>query len=98
MRNAAIYLEAGQCCHISRHICILGWTLCRVQGEHQRSWDMGTGYLVLNGWGIYHLMGGAFMAFGWGIYNLMCGAFMVYWVGHLSLNGQNIYHLMSRAL
>ena len=32
------------------------------------NWDMGMGYLWLNGWGIYHLMGGAFMA---------------YWVGHL---------------
>ena len=31
-------------------------------------WDMGMGYLWLNGWGIYHLMGRAFMA---------------YWVGHL---------------
>jgi len=30
------------------------------------------GYLWLNGWGIYHLMGGAFMA---------------YWVEHLWLNG-----------
>ena len=26
------------------------------------NWDMGMGYLWLNGWGIYHLMGGAFMA------------------------------------
>jgi len=32
------------------------------------NWDMEMGYLWLNGWGIYHLMGGAFMA---------------YWVGHL---------------
>ena len=34
----------------------------------KHNWDMGMGYLWLNGWGIYHLMGGAFMA---------------YWVGHL---------------
>ena len=34
----------------------------------KHNWDMGMGYLWFNGWGIYHLMGGAFMA---------------YWVGHL---------------
>ena len=34
----------------------------------KHNWDLGMGYLWLNGWGIYHLMGGAFMA---------------YWVGHL---------------
>ena len=34
----------------------------------KHNWDMGMGYLWLNGVGIYHLMGGAFMA---------------YWVGHL---------------
>ena len=34
----------------------------------KHNWDMKMGYLWLNGWGIYHLMGGAFMA---------------YWVGHL---------------
>ena len=34
----------------------------------KHNWDMGMGYLWLNGWGIYHLTGGAFMA---------------YWVGHL---------------
>ena len=34
----------------------------------KHNWDMGMGYLWLNGWGIYHLIGGAFMA---------------YWVGHL---------------
>ena len=34
----------------------------------KNNWDMGMGYLWLNGWGIYQLMGGAFMA---------------YWVGHL---------------
>ena len=34
----------------------------------KHNWDMGMGYLWLNGWGIYHLMGGAFMGF---------------WVGHL---------------
>ena len=28
----------------------------------KHNWDMGMGYLWLNGWGIYHLMGGAFMA------------------------------------
>ena len=25
----------------------------------KHNWDMGMGYLWLNGWGIYHLMGGA---------------------------------------
>jgi len=39
----------------------------------KHNWDMGMWYLWLNGWGIYHLMGGAFMA---------------YWVGHSSLNGR----------
>ena len=34
----------------------------------KHNWDMGMGYLWLNGWGTYQLMGGAFMA---------C------WVGHL---------------
>ena len=38
----------------------------------KHNWDMGMGYLWLNGWGIYHLMGGAFMA---------------YWVGHLLMEG-----------
>ena len=42
----------------------------------KHNWDRGMGYLWLNGWGIYHLMGGAFMA---------------YWVGHLWLNGWGIY-------
>ena len=28
----------------------------------KHNWDIGMGYLWLNGWGIYHLMGGAFMA------------------------------------
>ena len=28
----------------------------------KHNWDMGMGYSWLNGWGIYHLMGGAFMA------------------------------------
>ena len=28
----------------------------------KHNWDMGMGYLWLNGWGIYHLMGRAFMA------------------------------------
>ena len=27
----------------------------------KHNWDMGMRYLWLNGWGIYHLMGGAFM-------------------------------------
>ena len=27
----------------------------------KHNWDMGMEYLWLNGWGIYHLMGGAFM-------------------------------------
>ena len=33
----------------------------------------------------------------WGIYGLMGGAFMTKWTGHLSLNGKGIYHLMGRA-
>ena len=28
----------------------------------KHNWDMGMGYLWINGWGIYHLMGGALMA------------------------------------
>ena len=28
----------------------------------KHNWDMGMGYLWLNGWGICHLMGGALMA------------------------------------
>ena len=28
----------------------------------KHNWDMGMGYLWLNDWGIYHLMGGAFVA------------------------------------
>ena len=47
----------------------------------KHNWDMGMGYLWLNGWGIYHLMGGAFMA---------------YWVGHLLMEG-HLYHLMGGA-
>ena len=38
----------------------------------KHNWDMGMGYLWLNGWGINHLMGGAFMDV------------MTYWMGHLS--------------
>ena len=34
----------------------------------KHNWDMGMGYLWLNGWGI--------CGFGWGIYHLMGGAFM----------------------
>ena len=57
---------------------------------NKHNWDMGMGCLWLNGWGIYHLIGGAFMA---------------YWVGHLrlnggafiSLNGWGICHFMARA-
>ena len=46
----------------------------------KHNWDMGMGCLWLNGWDIYHLMGGAFMAYtGLDIYDLM--------EGHL-------YHLM----
>ena len=48
----------------------------------KHNWDMGMGYLWLNGWGIYHLMGGAFMAYWLDIYDLM--------EGHL-------YHLMGGA-
>ena len=29
----------------------------------KHNWDMGIGYLCLNGWGINHLMGGAFISF-----------------------------------
>ena len=54
----------------------------------KHNWDMEMGYLWLNGWCIYHLMGGAFMAHWvvmegafislneWGIYDLMGWAFM----------------------
>ena len=51
----------------------------------KHNWDMGMGYLWLNGWGIYHLMGGAFMAnlTGLDIYDLMEG---------------NLYNLMGGAL
>ena len=70
------------------------------------NWDMGMGYLWLNGRGIYHLMGGAFMAYWLDIYDLMeghsyhlmggalChlmgGAFCHLMAGHLSLNGWGI--------
>ena len=37
----------------------------------KHNWDTGMGYLWLNGWGINHLMGGAFMGI------------MTYWIGHL---------------
>ena len=36
----------------------------------KHNWDMGMGYLWLNGWGIYHLMGGALWFNGWGTYGL----------------------------
>ena len=45
----------------------------------KHNWDMGIGYLQLNGWDIYHLMGGAFMA---------------YWVGHLWLTGGTFISLI----
>ena len=49
------------------------------------------GYLWLNGWGIYHLMGEAFMAYWVGhLYHLIGGAF-------ISLNGWDIYDLMGGA-
>ena len=35
----------------------------------KHNWDMGMGYLLLNGWGIYGLMGGA-LWYGWGTYGL----------------------------
>ena len=40
----------------------------------KHNWDMGMGYLWLNGWGIYGLMGGAFVC-GQGIYHLMGGSY-----------------------
>ena len=43
----------------------------------KHNWDMEMGYLWLNGWGIYHLMGGTFMAYWVGhLYHLMGGALM----------------------
>ena len=33
----------------------------------KHNWDMGMGYMWLNGWGIYHLMGGAFFGGGGGL-------------------------------
>ena len=57
----------------------------------KHNWDMGMGYLWFNGWGIYHLMGGAFMAYWVGhLYHLMDGAF-------ISLNEWGIYDLMGGA-
>ena len=57
----------------------------------KHNWDMGMGYLWLNGWGIYYLMGGAFMAYWVGhLYHLMDGAF-------ISLNGWGIYDIMGGA-
>ena len=50
----------------------------------KHNWDMGMGYLWLYGWGIYHLMGGAFMADWVGYLRLNGGAF-------ISLNGWDIY-------
>ena len=62
--------------HLESNGCLLGGCVSSggaptpactsVLTEH--NWDMGMGYLWLNGWGIYHLRGGAFMA---------------YWVRHL---------------
>ena len=52
----------------------------------KHNWDMEIGYLWLNGWGIYHLMGGAFMTY----WVVMDGAF-------ISLNGWGIYDLMGWA-
>ena len=43
---------------------------------------MGIGYLWLSGWGIYGLLGGAFMA---------------YWVGHSWLTGWGIHGLLGEA-
>ena len=45
---------------------------CKVK----HNWDMGMGHLLLNGVGIYDLMGGAFSPNGPGIYGLMGWAFM----------------------
>ena len=42
----------------------------------KHNWDMGMGYLWLNGWGIYHVMGEHLWLNGWGIYNVMGGAFV----------------------
>ena len=52
----------------------------------KHDWDIEMGYLWLNGWGIYHLMGGAFMAY----WVVMDGAF-------ISLNGWGDYDLMGWA-
>ena len=41
----------------------------------KHNWDMGMGYLWVNGWGIYHLMGWTFNG-GTFIYHLMGGAFV----------------------
>ena len=50
----------------------------------KHNWDMEMGYLY--GWGIYHLMGGAFMAY----WVVMDGAF-------ISLNEWGVYDLMGWA-
>ena len=65
----------------------------------KHNWDMEIGYLWLIGWGIYHLMDGAFISLnGWGVYDLMGWAFVMYWAGHFSINGQGLSHLMGGAL
>ena len=62
--------------HLQRHLEVVSGggapTPAGTSVFTKHNWDMGMGYLWLNGWGIYHLMGGAFMA---------------QWVGHLHLNG-----------
>ena len=61
--------------------------------QHQLAHQCSPNIIGIWEWGICRLNG-------WGIYHLMCGAFMAYWVGlnggsFISPNGWGICHLMS---
>ena len=61
----------------------------------KHNWDMRMGYLRLNGWSIYGLLGwafdlidGAFISLNvWGVYDLMVGAYVTKWMEHYGLMG-----------
>ena len=65
-------------------------TPARISVFAKHNWDVGRGIYGLMGVGIYHLMGGAFMAYRVGHLSLNGGAF-------ISLNGWGIYDLMGGA-
>ena len=72
-----------------RHHLVALITLVTSSGEAPTPASAGTSKKSSNiieiwEWGICGLMGR-------GIYHLMGGAFMAYWVGHLRLNGWGIY-------